>query len=56
LCGGGSAGDGSTGDGCTRAGGLAGELAAQLGQVGGEGFLAGGFGGQLALLGRDPLA
>jgi hypothetical protein len=56
LCGGGSAGDGSTGDGSTRAGELAGELAAQLGQVGGEGVLAGGFGGQLALLGRDPLA
>jgi hypothetical protein len=35
---------------------LAGELAAQLGQIGGEGVLADGFGGQLALLGRDPLA
>jgi len=51
LCGGGSAGDGGTG-----AGGLARELLTQLGQVGGEAVLAGGFGGQLALLGRDPLA
>jgi hypothetical protein len=30
-------------------------LAAQLGQVGGEAVLASGFGGQLALLGRDAL-
>jgi hypothetical protein len=31
-------------------------LAAQLGEVSGEGVLAGGFGGQLALLGCDALA
>jgi hypothetical protein len=31
-------------------------LLTQLGQIGGEGVLAGGFGGQLALLGRDALA
>jgi hypothetical protein len=43
--------EGRTGD-----GGLAGELAAQLGQVGGEGLLAGGFGSQLALLRCDALA
>jgi hypothetical protein len=35
---------------------MAGELLTQQGQVGGEGFLANGFCGQLALLGGDALA